>query len=68
MELYGKREVTALPNNFPIQQKDTLFCKVKCFMLFFFKKNSLLLIGEVIWQVSDSSFTNELHGKAKKKN
>ena len=68
MELYGKREVTALPNNFPIQQKDTLFCKVNYFMLFFLKKNSLLLIGEVIWQVSDSSFTNELHGKAKKKN
>ena len=51
-----------LPNNFPIQQKDRLFCKA-IFSFLLRKQPSLLLNGEVIWQASDFSLTKELHDK-----
>ena len=51
-----------LPDNFPIQQKDRLFCKA-IFSFLLRKQPSLLLNGEVIWQASDFSLTKELHAE-----
>ena len=49
-----------LPDNFPIQQKDRLFCKA-IFSFLLRKQPSLLLNGEVIWQASDFPLSKELH-------
>ena len=51
MELLRWRGLTGLPDNFPIQQKDRLFCYV-IFLILFKKQPSLLLDGEVIGQAS----------------
>ena len=61
MELFRLRGVTGLPDIFPIQQKDSLFCKA-IYSFYFRKQPSLLLNVEVIGQASDSSFSKELHG------
>ena len=45
--------VTGLPANFPIQQKERLFCKAY-FLILLNKTTKLIVNGEVIWQANDS--------------
>ena len=51
-----------MPDNFIIRQNDRFFERPS-FLFNFKKQHSLLLSGEVIWQLTDSSLSKELNGK-----
>ena len=53
--------VTGLPDNFPVQQKERLYCKPIFFILF--EKNQLIVEWEDIWQSRDFSLSIELHAQ-----
>ena len=63
IELFSKKGVTGLPDNFPIQQKDRLFLQGNIYNFIFKNNPAYCWMGEAIWQASDSSLTEELHGK-----